>query len=267
MEQEQLRRLQLRELSALKAVDAACKQLGVEYFLFGGSVIGAVRHNGFIPWDDDIDIAMYREDYDKFVASAQTLLGDAYHVETHHNNPDYFLCFTKIFINGTTYVQPQFVDRKVHQGVYIDIFPIDGVPDSRMGRFVQKYQTMGAYFLLRGHPITQMGGVVNWLSKVFLKITTRKFRYKLACWLDQRATRHSREHCQYVSNLYGMALYEKEMMPKEFIGTPVPWRFEDMECKIPQMYHEYLTHIYGDYMQLPPEEERVCKHQGLECEF
>lgn len=267
MEQEQLRRLQLLELSALKAVDKVCKQLDIEYFLFGGSVIGAVRHNGFIPWDDDIDIAMYREDYDKFVAGAQALLGDAYYVETYHTNIDHFLCFTKICINGTVYAQPQFVNRDVHQGVYLDVFPIDGVPDSKFGRFVQKYQTMGAYFLLRGEPITQLGGFVNWLSKIFLKITTKQFRHRLGIWLDKRATRHNRENCLYVSNLYGMALYEKEMLPKEYIGTPIPWMFEDMECKIPQMYHEYLTHIYGDYMQFPPEAERVCKHQGLECRF
>lgn len=267
MEQEQLRRLQLRELSALKDIDKVCKQLGVTYFLYGGSVIGAVRHNGFIPWDDDIDIAMYREDYDKFAAGAQALLGDAYSIETYDINTEHHLCFIKLYINGTVYAQPQFINKNVHQGVFIDIFPIDGVPDSKFGRVVQKYQTMGAYFLLRGEPISQMGRIVNFLSKIFLKLTTKKFRHRLGVWMDKRATRHIREKCKCISNLYGMASYEKEMMPKEYIGTPVPWVFEGMECKIPQMYHAYLTHLYGDYMQLPPEEERVCKHQGLECKF
>lgn len=267
MDQETLRRLQLMELEALKEVERVCSVLGLHFFLVGGSALGAVRHNGFIPWDDDIDIGFYREEYEVFIKEAPKVLDSKYYLETYETNIDHFLCYGKICINGTTYLQPNLVHRDVHPGIFLDVFAIDAVPNGKWGRFRQKYATLAAYFFLRKEPMTRLGKAVHWFSRVLIRILPKKTMHRIGIWFDRRASRYRREACDCVANLYGMAMYDKEVMPKEYVGTPRPHIFEDMQCAIPEQYDQYLTHVYGNYMEYPPEEERYSKHEGIEIDF
>ena len=127
--QEELLKIQSLELKALSVLIEICEKLSIDYFLVGGSCLGAVRHNGFIPWDDDIDVGMTREDYLRFLAQAPEHLPKGYTLQTPYNckqNP-YF--YTKLRIDGTKFVEYRNRRVKMHHGIYIDIFPYDEVPD------------------------------------------------------------------------------------------------------------------------------------------
>ena len=267
MDNETLRRLQLLELKVLKDIDRVCKILNIRYFLIGGSALGAVRHGGFIPWDDDVDIAFYRRDYEIFIKNAKDLLSRDFVLENYDTNEEYHLCFSKVCVNGTVYTCGDIQKRNVHHGVFVDIFPMDAVPDSRIGRFFQKNFAYMAYFLLRGEPLKNAGAVLNCISKMIIKILPRKWARGIGIFCDKMVCRYDQDKCGSISNIYGMASYEKETVPKEYIGSLVLHKFEDMECPIPEMYHEYLTHVYNDYMEYPPEEDRVSKHEGKASGF
>ena len=120
-----LRKLQLFELRILKDIDRVCRELGVTYFLDSGSVLGAFRHGGFIPWDDDIDLGMPRADYDRFVAEAPKLLGDDYVVSTPETNQSQAALFCKIWLRGTRFVTEETIEAGFDQGIFIDITPYD----------------------------------------------------------------------------------------------------------------------------------------------
>lgn len=120
-----LRKLQLLELRILKDIDRVCRELGVTYFLDSGSVLGAFRHGGFIPWDDDVDLGMPRADYDRFVAEAPKLLGDDYVVSTPETNQSQAALFCKIWLRGTRFVTEETIEASFDQGIFIDITPYD----------------------------------------------------------------------------------------------------------------------------------------------
>ena len=120
----ELRRIQLLELDLLKKVKKICEKYGLVYYLVSGTLLGAVRHKGFIPWDDDIDIAMPYNDYCIFLTLAQKELGDKYFVQNFNTEDGFNRGFTKIRINNTTYVSTENIDSTIHQGIWIDIFPL-----------------------------------------------------------------------------------------------------------------------------------------------
>ena len=152
--EKELKRIKELELEILKAVADVCKKSGVEYFAVGGTALGAVRHHGFIPWDDDIDIGMTRDNYRKFLREAPGLLPRGYHLQSPYHDRSCPYPYTKIRMDHTVFMEYCNRNVKMHQGVYIDIFPFDSMPDDRK-KYIQlfrRFQFLTRLFVYRQTP-------------------------------------------------------------------------------------------------------------------
>lgn len=260
---EELKRIQAFELECLKAVIAVCEKLDIEYFAVGGTALGAVRHGGFIPWDDDIDIGMTRENYQKFLALAPAHLPRRYHLQTPSDSTTNPYPYAKVRINGTRFVE--YCNRTVnmHQGIYIDIFPFDEVPDDeRLNiRQFKKVQRLVRFFVLRQspdvsvEPITLFGKVRSCIRRNIHRIC-RLIPYH---WLFDKiekalaannGTGQKAVACLFFPTRKTEYLLLTDLYPlREF-------RFEDIRIFLPGAYKTYLTTHYGNFMEPPPEKER-----------
>ena len=245
-----------------------CEAHKLTYFCVGGTVIGAVRHGGMIPWDDDIDIAMPRPDYDRFLELCKTIDLGHYELATPEMK-GYPFFFSKFCAKETSLIEIENVPCLY--GIFIDIFPIDGTSSdkaeaTRMMKTFKRcsnkidatiaHLTFGEYLSLLFQP--KQWGRMAFQTAAFL-FGRETIRKRLINKLNAIATSHDFNTSQYIAN-YGGAWAEKEIHPKEWILPLTKKHFEDTEVYIPGNYHEYLTQMYGDYMQLPPVEKRISHH-------
>lgn len=259
-----IKKLQAIELEAVEEIARICELEKIEWFLVGGSVLGAVRHNGFIPWDDDIDLGMYRSDYERFIKVANKHLTDKYFLQTLKTDKGYHLGYAKLRVNNTLYIQENVKNRKMHQGVFIDIYPIDEVPDSEKARKKQKLYSNLSYALCRGEVVSKQGKAIKIATSVLTKVCPKSLLHAVGVFFDDKVKTFTGKE---IANVYGIKQYYAEIMPREFIGTPKLHKFESLMLPIPEKYEDYLTHLYGDYMELPSEDERQLKHLPIEYDF
>ncbi len=249
--EDKLREFQLNELSMLKAVSNQLESAGVQFYLIGGSSIGALRHQGFIPWDDDIDIAIMRCDFqraeDALKGLDETMLYDP--VEK-HVIPDAPL--------GHVYMND---GSPLEEAPRIDVFAIDNVPDSGALEKVQKLFSLIYHVCVLRRPAENRGKLMQMFTYAICKFCPKflldflqKISYKVITRWKDTPTR-------YVCNIYGVS-GDREKIPAEFYGTPRYVPFEDTVMPIPEKAEEYNTHIYGNFMEYPPEEQRVPSHFG-----
>lgn len=248
-----LQRLKDCQLSMLRAFIAICEKHNLTYFLIGGTALGAVRHNGFIPWDDDIDVALPREDYEKFLAVAQADLPEGLFLQTSKTDPEYMTCFSKIRDSRTTFWESSAKHLDINHGIFIDIFVLDGCEDydlyEKKARFL-KIRTLSRYKFKRSFK-EKIGCILAALRYPSAKSARDRL---MALWKEiPYAT------SEYVVS-YGGAYGKKEVLPKEIFGEGSEGTFEGLTVRLPAKIDEYLTRIYGDYMQLPPEEKRIAHH-------
>ena len=259
--QELLRDLQLVEKQILVDVVDVCDRNDIMYYLSSGTLLGAVRHQGFIPWDDDIDITIPIKDYFRFLEIAQQELGDAYFVQTSMTDPNYNFAYARVRKNNTTFLDPYHQTFRIHHGVWIDIFPLipvkPGLPLKierkviSLSNFVQigeKINTHKPEFQRMLGPVGM--AVMNTFSRLPMK--TRQNIHNLILKPVYNA---DPDKCTHVSNLWGNITV---IMPKEvFEGKPQELCFEGTMFKVPHDYKRYLEITYGDYMTLPPEDQRT----------
>lgn len=249
MKNNELRRLQLNLLDILKYIDEFCKENKIEYYVVYGSCIGAVRHKGFIPWDDDIDIAMTMDNYDKFCKLFSKANTGKYFLQTKKTDPNYNNNFGKIRNTETTLIEFNNKNLNMVFGTYIDIFPLVGVPNNKFKRYIQKLDR--TFYLSTEKRVVNnklLGAIVNLLIKILGKDNIKKRCYKNLIKYD----------CKSSDNWMSCfaSLYEENIHPKEYYGKPKYIQFEDIKVPVPCEYDKYLRHIYGDYMKLPDEEKR-----------
>ena len=261
MKELDINKLKFIQLDILKSFIEICKNNNLQYFLVGGTCLGAVRHNGFIPWDDDIDVGMPREDYERFSKICKDQLPSHLFFQTFETDPEYPNTFGKIRNSNTTYVETSVKDLKINHGVYIDVFPLDGVSGNKLVRKIDNAKK-NAYNISISRVFT--AGVPKYesvLKNTLVKLIccacpnvkkTIKKREKLF-------RKYSYSNSLIVSN-FGGAWGEKETMPKNVFGDGAIANFEGLEVMIPQKYDEYLTRLYGDYMTPPPPEKRIGHH-------
>ena len=241
------------QLDLLQKTTDFCENNGLRYFLCGGTLIGAVRHKGFIPWDDDIDIAMPRQDYDQFVKTFNQP-ENYYQVVNLETNMDYEYPFAKVFDNRTVLNELHYPGDSF--GVYIDIFPADGVKyESQITKIMllrKVLNTKRANYFHR----TISKKIINTLGKLLLLPFSA---HQIAKWMDNEARRFA--FCSVPSaGLIANPLGLGEKVDKSVFDSDVYQEFEGRKYRVPVGYDTWLRSIYGDYMQLPPEEHRVTHH-------
>lgn len=259
-----LRQLQLIELDILKEFVRICDKYTLRYYIVGGTLLGAVRHRGFIPWDDDIDVAMPREDYERFAAISQEELGQEYFYQSADTDPHYFLSYAKVRKKETFVFESRFQNVTFQQGVFIDIFPLDFCPVR--GAVCHFLFNVLAVMNYRGqvdsgelyHPYTELIGKLGYLFlKQYSPQKLTVLRKRLIA-LSKRLSDGS-----LVASYSGAYGYQKEVFPQEWFGKSNKIMFECFSVAAPQKSDLLLRQLYGDYEQLPPLPQRA-SHVDIE---
>lgn len=244
-------------MTLLQEFDRVCRKLKIPYVLFAGSMLGAVRHQGFIPWDDDLDVLMLRSDYERFLREAEDLLNrDKFHLQKEFSE-HWPMFFSKLRLNGTTCLEkfhPR--DPQIHQGVYMDIFPCDDGADSEIGRKIQYFASK----IVIAKSVDKRGYDTDSKLKKLVMAAGRCLPLKPFAKLAQKG----RENGRYVHTFLGGGReYRKNVFPGAWFRETVEMPFGDGCYPVSKEYDKLLTMLYGDYMSLPPEEERVVKQHAL----
>ena len=254
------------EQEILDVVHKVCVDNGLKYSLFYGSLLGAVRHGGFIPWDDDIDIIMPREDYDKLLKIWKSQVSDDYILQDPYSFPALVNNFTKIRKNNTTFLQFD-IERQLayHKGIFIDIFPMDRLAE---GKFQRKIQRMFCFLSLiynRGH-VSVSGGIKGLAEKLLLTIVPKSKYHKIQCWAEKRAIKWNNDKSLKWFGFSTVRAMRHHYNPDIF-DELIEVEFQNKKYNAIKEYHQALEVVYGDYMQLPPEEQRVWTHHPLVVDF
>ena len=234
-----------------------CMDNHITYYAAGGTVIGAARHNGFIPWDDDIDIVVPRRDYNRLIKLFSEKVGHYYLESPYSENKDFLYSYTKLYDTNTTLMERGNIECK--RGVYIDIFPLDGIGttyDEAIKNF-KKVDMVNMFLRTRTCAIRKGRRWYKNLSILLSKCIPSVLvdNKKLSIQLDYLANSINNDQADYVANLMG-SYREKEIVKRELFGKPVLHQFENISIFIPERYDEYLSKIYGEWKKLPPIEKR-----------
>ncbi|MCI1474139.1 MAG: LicD family protein [Prevotella sp.] len=246
-----IRKLQLRILNILKSVDQVCTDHHLTYYIWAGTMIGAIRHHGFIPWDDDIDIAMPREDYNRIIENSTAWLPTSLEMVCTENDSSYPLPFAKIQDSTTTLIERMHL--KYLGGIYIDVFPLDGVPKG----WIKQKLHFGQYeyykrilYLVHRNPYKHGKGPSCWIPLLCRHLfRMEEIQRKIRKILIRYPFSNSRLIADYDDGFHGK-------MDKSVLGKPTAYKFEDTTVKGVQNYGQYLSQKYGNYMEMPPEEKR-----------
>ncbi len=238
--------------------DRICKKHDIRYTLFAGTLLGAVRHGGFIPWDDDADVLMLREDYARFLEVAQKETDAVRFFVQKEHSPHWPMFFSKLRLQGTSCIEKYIPkDFKTHMGVYIDIFPCDCASDCTLMRKCQYYASK----IIVAKSLGRRGYVTNSNKKKLFIAVSRIFPMKLMRAIVLRS--HKKENKLVHSFLSAGREYEKNVFPRAWLEETCPMFFENQEFMVTKHYEELLTMLYGDYMVLPKETDRVCKAHAV----
>ncbi len=258
---EQLEKLQNIEIRNLKELQRVCKIIGVEFFLYGGSLIGAVRHKGFIPWDDDLDIAFLRDDYEKFINEAPKHLSKEYFLQSPYTDKKSPYFYSKLRLKGTKYIEYGNHKLKMEQGIYVDIYPIDKLPndDELFLKRYSKFQKYIKLFILRQRYFREEK------SKTFKQKTKAIFRFCCSMCLKiiphkcfvKKLDKIMKMENKNETNRYGNYSY---FDPTNLFHKVTPYEkgfFEGIEVNLPNDWQFHLASRYGDFMEFPPEDKRI----------
>lgn len=246
-----LREHQLALLQMLHEIDRVCRKYDITYMLFAGTALGAVRHSGFVPWDDDLDIIMLRPEYERFLALAADELDSTVYYLQREFSEHWPMFFTKLRKNDTACIE-RYIPRDplTHQGVYIDIFPCDNlsdVPAKRKRQFLASKIVITKSLYRRGYLTNSLG------KKLAMQLSRCLPQEALWAYAVDKAETES----QMVHSFFGASSrYEKSIYPREWLEKTILFPFEDGEFPVSAHYDELLTTLYGDYMTPTPVEKR-----------
>lgn len=274
-EKSVLRRVQLTQLEILKQIDNICSKYGLKYQLAYGSLLGAIRHGGFIPWDDDLDIFMFRKDYDKFLNIAQKELGDKYFLQTYKTDPNYPQVFAKIRKENTLLEEYSVKNIKMHKGIFVDIFPIDNIPNDRKKASKQRRIVTYNYVLniSRFKRRNYFSNPRNFFKNFFF-LFLKPFSLLSSTYYLEKISKaqklYSFEKALKVGNLSIISSrkrYNEHVFNVSDLEKTKEVKFEDMNVPVPTNYDEILKRIYGDYMKKPPKSQQEPQHNVYKIAF
>lgn len=237
-------------LDMLVEFDRICKKYDIHYFLDSGSALGAIRHGGFIPWDDDLDIGLVRSEYNRFLKVAAKELDSKYVLQTRETDPYYHKFHAKIR-KLNTYYPEKTSNPKAYNGIFIDIFPFDQVPDNKYAYKVNKAfrQYCRSRMRIARFKEFRVNPYKKFLGWVFDHTTDTLFA-KLYVWASSLYNKGNNRYLTCYE--YTMCQHKLKLFKPEWMYPSVPVKFENHEFLIMNGYHEYLQEMYNDYMQLPP---------------
>lgn len=251
--------LQKIELDMLKEVIGICEKLRLQYFLICGSALGAVKYGGFIPWDDDVDIGLPREDYEVFLERGQALLPEHLFLQNYHTDLAFPQLYSKIRNIHTTFIEKSVARLPICHGVFIDIFPLDGYPgdDREAARLERKKRIYELRLACVYRPVGFSKSQMFFAMERTLGIHKRSgaILKRMENLLSRYGTRTSRLWCNH-AGWQGKAEY----MPREWYGQGVMAQFEGLNVRIPEKYDAYLTQKYGNWRRELPKSEQIGHH-------
>lgn len=259
------------DMEIAKAVVSICDKHNLTYYMLGGTMLGAIRHGGFIPWDDDIDLGMPRDDYERFLELAPVELPKHMKVTNYRNDPNYMYYITRVQDTETKVIEERIGNENKYTNASIDIFPIDGTPNNRLLRKFYYFRVLFHRALMSLcykdsiDTKRKRGALEKLLIWVMVRIPVNKITspYKQKCKIDKLLRKQKLAGSKYIGNIMG-AYRTREIVPAEYYGEGAYYPFEDTQFRGLVKYHEYLIDTYGDYMQLPPEDKRKTHFKILE---
>ena len=263
-EKRQLTELQIKILQMMKWFHQFCVENDIAYYMVGGTMLGAARHQGFIPWDDDIDVGVPRKHYDKLIMLGKSIDSEnnKFRIESHYDgNDDYEYPYAKIYDTTTTLIE----NKRKHpkRGVYIDVFPLDGIGDS-LNSALNNYKPILLKLDLLNAKICDVREGRSRLKNTAVRIAglIPDCIYnprRLIKQLDRLCSERDFYDSRYVGNLVGN-WGKKEIMPFSAFGTPTLYSFEDLELYGVEDYEQYLSYLYGEWRELPPIDKQKSHH-------
>lgn len=249
------------ELDILKWFDEFCSSHNLQYFIYAGTLLGAVRHHGFIPWDDDIDIIMFRKEYEDLVNIVKKNNKDRYFFLLPELESNYYYTFGKL-IDSKTILKESYTGKAENLGVYIDIFILDtDIEDIKQRKkdqkILEKMIMVLSFFTSRRHSSKGFKRLVaEFCSKFSFLINKNKMKNKCI----QYAAKYRNNNSILVSSRCGGAYNENTVYKREWFSNKVYMKFEGIDFPAPFGYHELLSKMYGNYMELPPKNQRISNH-------
>lgn len=252
---KQLDLLREVQFEILDEIVRICNKHNLKYFLIGGTLLGAVRHQGFIPWDDDLDIGMLRKDYDEFIKIAKTELAPKYYLHDISTDKKYWQTFAKIRKNNTLFDEKMIENIDTHKGIFVDIFPFDNI--KKPGRWLKiKWSILkNLYsFCLYYRGIYTKEQVNHYY---FCKLFSVFGVHNILKFCNFFMKTNSNENTEYIISYSGSYKLEKETYKREWFYPTKKIKFENRLYNCPNNNHEILSQVYDDYMKLPPKNQRV----------
>lgn len=255
--------LQQTQLDILLEMERVCKKNNIRYHLFSGTLLGAIRHQGFIPWDDDIDVVMMRDEYERFLRLPQSEFGERYFVQTNMTDAQYDNIYAKLRDSSTTYVEDYLADKAINHGVFIDIFPLDGFPSNTL---VQK-----AFWW----PLSLFGYIAT--LKAFIKEPKERVRIPALALMSITPLSGATMMKIYGKMMSMVSVRRADLVgflahpgfPIKHVAYDRSWfdrtllvRFEGHDLPVPADFHLILTQLFGDYMVPPPLKDRCSHHNA-----
>ena len=254
------------QINILNVIDQVCKENDLHYSLYAGTLLGAVRHQGFIPWDDDLDVCMPRNDYEKFLMLWKDEDHPGYILQNKRNTPSFTQSFSKIRKDNTTFLQYEWEKGRYHTGIFVDIFPIDRCPASSLKQIHFCWQCMKYQLFTREFVPPKASFLVRAVSRAFLFLTSKFGRQKYRNYFEKK-----------LINLFNNSEFPivtiettdelKKRYPNNLTDNYVEILFEGKKYPCFSQWDKFLRIQYGDYLKLPPEEERIWKHNHLTIDF
>ena len=260
------------DLKIVKEVVKICKDNNLKYYMLGGTMLGAIRHKGFIPWDDDIDLGLPRKDYEKFLEIAPNILPSNMKLVNYKTNKDYHYYITRILDINTRVIEERIEnDNEKFTNASIDIFPLDGTPNNILLRKIYFFRVLyhrALMALCYKDSIDKKrtrSKKEKLLLKIMMKLPIEKITtpYKQKCKIDKLLKKQDFNNSRYVGNIMG-AYRIREIVPKEWYGNGGLYKFEDIMLNGLEKYDDYLKYTYGDYMKLPTTDRRKTHFKDLE---
>lgn len=256
-------------LAYLLEVDRICKKHNIKYFLGGGTLLGAIRHQGFIPWDDDADIMMLREDYDKFCKIAESEMPSSMTFQTNENDKNCFYEFAKFRLNDTVFATGFAKNHKqMHNGIAFDIFCHDKTANSKIGQKIHMAMTLFTRALVFNKWNNRKAENNSKIQTFFTNFCKVVFPLRFSLWLERKTLNFfkRKKNAKYLYDGMGRNIYNGTF-PIGYLDDVIYVDFEGYKLPVPKEYDKYLTFLYGDYMQLAPLSTRLGCHDIKLCDI